>query len=65
VSNEQFPPEEASVCHVNSQLKEGIQSCRSVIANYRNLLSGHDGSSNDNEPEMSAQLSGSDEGRLP
>jgi hypothetical protein len=61
VSNEQFPPDEAKVEEVNSQLQDGIQSCRSVVANYRTLLSGHEESSNDNEPEGDENLSGIDE----
>ena len=59
VSEEQLPPAEASVSEVNSQLQHGIQSCRSVVANYRNLLSGQNEGSNDNEPDEN--LSGIDE----
>jgi hypothetical protein len=61
VSNENLPSDEANVQEVNSQLQDGIQSCRSVISNYRNLLSGHDESSNDNEPEQGGNLSEIDE----
>ncbi|MFL6851171.1 MAG: hypothetical protein ACJ8EH_09985 [Sphingomicrobium sp.] len=61
VSNEQFPPDVANVNEVNSQLRDGLQSCRSVLANYRNLLSGQDESSNDNEPDLITNLSGIDE----
>ena len=61
MSNEDLPPDEANVKELNSQLQDGIQSCRSVISNYRNLLSGNDGSSNDDEPEEGANLSGTDE----
>jgi len=61
VSDEQLSPGEANVSEVNSQLQDGIQSCRSVVANYRNLLSGHEVSSNDNDPEQTENLSGVDE----
>jgi hypothetical protein len=63
VSDEQLPPEEADVEEVNSQLNEGLQTCRSVLANYRTLLSGVDArvSSNDNEPDDRESLSGIDE----
>ena len=63
MSEEQLPPEEADVEEVNSQLSEGLQTCRSVVANYRTLLSGVDdrGSSNDNEPPERQSLSGIDE----
>jgi hypothetical protein len=63
VSDEQLPPEEADLEEVNSQLSEGLQTCHSVIANYRTLLSGLDAraSSNDNQPDGPASLSGIDE----
>ena len=63
MSDEQLPPEEADVEEVNSQLNEGLQTCRSVLANYRTLLSGVDArvSSNDNEPDDRESLSGIDE----
>ena len=63
MSDEQLPPEEADVEEVNSQLTEGLQTCRSVLANYRTLLSGVDArvSSNDNEPDQRESLSGIDE----
>lgn len=61
MSDEQLSPEEADVNEVNLQLQDGIQSCRSVVANYRNLLAGHGESSNDNEPASSEHLSGIDE----
>ena len=63
MSDEQLPPEEADVEEVNSQLSEGLQTCHSVIANYRTLLSGLDARtfSNDNEPEERESLSGIDE----
>ena len=63
MSDEQLPPEEADVEEVNSQLDEGLQTCRSVLANYRTLLSGIDVRefSNDNEPEEAQSLSGIDE----
>ena len=63
MSDEQLRPEESDVGEVNSQLSEGLQTCRSVIANYRTLLSGVDvgSSSNDNEPQNREHLSGIDE----
>ena len=63
MSDEQLPPEEADVTEVNSQLSEGLQTCRSVLANYRTLLSGVDapGFSNDNDPQARQSLSGIDE----
>ena len=63
MSDEQLPPNGADVNEVNSQLQDGIQSCRSVVANYRTLLSGadHEASSNDNEPDRGESLSGIDE----
>jgi hypothetical protein len=63
VSDEQVPPEEADMSDVNSQLDEGLRTCRSVVANYRTLLSGVDvrTSDNDNEPEGGESLSGIDE----
>ena len=61
MSDEQLSPGEANVSEVNSQLQDGIQSCRSVVANYRNLLSAHEVSSNDNDPEQVENLSGVDE----
>lgn len=61
MSNEDLPPEEANVKEVNLQLQDGIESCRSVISNYRTLLSAHEDFSNDNEPEQRGNLSGIDE----
>ena len=63
MSDEQLPPEKADVNEVSSQLQDGIQSCRSVVANYRTLLSGADraASSNDNELDQDQNLSGIDE----
>ena len=63
MSDEQLPPEEADVEEVHSQLDEGLQTCRSVLANYRTLLSGIDVRefSNDNEPDEAQSLSGIDE----
>ena len=63
MSDEQLPPEEADVEEVNSQLDEGLQTCRSVLANYRTLLSAIDVRefSNDNEPDEAQSLSGIDE----
>jgi hypothetical protein len=54
VSDDKLPPDEADVEQVNSELNEGLQTCRSVIANYRTLLSPADlgtaGNDNDSEP---------------
>ena len=63
MSDEQLPPEEADVNELSSKLLDGIQSCRSVVANYRTLLSGadHRASSNDNELDQDQNLSGIDE----
>ena len=63
VSDERLPPENADVNEVNSQLSEGLETCRSVVANYRTLLSGVDArvSSNDTDPQESESLSGIDE----
>lgn len=63
MSDHDLPPQEADVKQVNSQLSEGLQTCRSVLANYRTLLTEVDGraSSNDNEPNEAASLSGIDE----
>lgn len=61
MANEHSTPDEANVSEVNSQLQDGIQSCRSVVANYRNLLSANEESSNDNEPDQDENLSGIDE----
>ena len=57
MSNEEQPTE-VEVNEVNSQLQDGIQSCRSVVANYRTLLSGHEESSNDNLRAESAPPEG-------
>ena len=63
MSNGELPPHEANVSEVSSQLQDGIQSCRSVVANYRSLLSGaeHAFSSNDNDPKQDQNLSGIEE----
>jgi hypothetical protein len=39
VPDDKRPPD-ADVDQVNSSLNEGIETCRSVVANYRNLLGG-------------------------
>ena len=60
VSDQELPPTEADVEQVNSELNQGIQNCRSVVANYRTLLSSVEveAADNDNEPE----IGGADEG---
>jgi len=52
VSDQELPPDEANVDQVNSELSEGLQTCRSVVANYRTLLSSvdHELAGNDNVP---------------
>ena len=54
MSDDKLPPDEADVEQVNSELNEGLQTCRSVVANYRTLLSPADlgtaGNDNDSEP---------------
>ena len=53
MSDDKLPPDEADVEQVNSELNEGLQTCRSVVANYRTLLSpvdlGTAGNDNDSE----------------
>jgi hypothetical protein len=53
VSDDNLPPDDADVEQVNSKLNEGLQTCRSVVANYRTLLSPGDlgtaGNDNDND----------------
>ena len=63
MSDDQLPPEEADVNEVNSQLNDGLRTCRSVVSNYRTLLAGIDTrpSSNDNAPDEAESLSGIDE----
>jgi hypothetical protein len=58
VSDEQLPPDEADVQELNSKLGNGLQTCRSVVANYRTLLCGGHPSSNDNDrqPESASDL---------
>ena len=35
-------PREADYQEVNLKLNQGLQTCRSVVANYRTLLTSHD-----------------------
>ena len=58
MSDDKLPPDEADVEQVNSELNEGLQTCRSVVANYRTLLCDIDtlDSSNDNDPKLIATL---------
>ena len=58
LSDHELPPENSDVNEVNSQLSEGLQTCRSVVANYRTLLCDIDtlDSSNDNDPKLIATL---------
>ena len=50
MSDHKFPPDEPDVEQLNSELSESLQTCRSVVANYRTLLraEAHD-VGNDNE----------------
>ena len=44
-------PQQADVDEVNSQLQEGLKSCRTMVSSYRALLTGEqpaDDASNDN-----------------
>ena len=63
MADDQLPSDEADVSEVNSQLNDGIRTCRSVVSNYRMLLAGADArsSSNDNIPDEGESLSGIDE----
>jgi hypothetical protein len=64
VGNNELPPEEEDLNDLSSKLHEGLHSCRSIVSNYRNLLSGNDApSSNDNDPsdQSHESLSGIDE----
>jgi hypothetical protein len=47
VANDELP-RDADVEQVNSQLSEGLKTCRSVVANYRMMLTGESGD-NDND----------------
>ena len=61
MGNNEIPPEEADLNDVSSKLSEGLQACRSVLANYRQLLSSNDdASSNDNSPGDASHESLSD-----
>ena len=63
MGNNELPPEEADINDLSSRLHEGLHSCRSVVANYRDLLSSSEVSSNDNDPceDPQENLSGIDE----
>ena len=56
-------PRDADVHEINSKLNRGLETCRSVVTNYRTLLSGShaDNPTNDNDPAEIANLSGIDE----
>jgi len=44
------PPREADYDELNSRLNEGLQNCRSMVANYRHLLAVNDAAAaNDDE----------------
>jgi len=42
-------PRDADLGKLNSSLNEGIENCRSVVANYRNLLKGDKGKDDETE----------------
>ena len=44
MSGDQLPRDEADLDEVNTRLTDGLQSCRSVVANYKSLLTSNDGS---------------------
>lgn len=47
-------PREADYQEVNLRLNQGLQTCRSVVANYRTLLTSHDAdAANDDDPGAS------------
>ena len=54
MSDHKLPPDEPDVEQLNSELSESLQTCRSVVANYRTLLSTPDAGApdNDNEPSL-------------
>jgi hypothetical protein len=62
VSDEQLP-READVAEVSSKLSEGLETCRSVVMNYRSLLSSSRAEipTNDNDPQANSNLSEIDE----
>lgn len=50
MSGDQLPRDEADLDEVNTRLTDGLQSCRSVVANYKSLLTANDGTAaNDDE----------------
>lgn len=54
MSDHKLPPDEPDVEQLNSELSESLQTCRSVVANYRTLLSTSAAAApdNDNEPSL-------------
>ena len=49
---EQIPPD-SNVGEVNARLSEGLKTCRSMVANYKALLTGEEGA-----PEPPAEADG-------
>ena len=50
MSGNELPRDEADLDEVNSKLTDGLQSCRSVVANYKSLLTANDAiAANDDE----------------
>ena len=52
MSSNELPPE-ADVEEISLSIADGLKSCRSMIANYRAMISG-DGEANDNLPKERA-----------
>ena len=50
MSGNELPRDEADLDEVNTRLTDGLQTCRSVVANYKSLLTANDGTAaNDDE----------------
>jgi hypothetical protein len=50
VSGNELPRDEADLDEVNARLTDGLQTCRSVVANYKSLLTTNDATAaNDDE----------------
>ena len=49
----QLPHDETDIHEVSTKLADGLQSCRSLIANYKTLLSANDGvAANDDDANL-------------
>jgi hypothetical protein len=60
VQGNQLPRDETDLGEVNTQLAEGLQSCRSLIANYKTLLSANDGAAANDDADLPAIDPGGD-----